>query len=138
MTRKEVQPAWEKIVDIAIADYQSLTPEQRIWFNVELLSAGGIVDHYVNSLAEHNQETIADLKTLGFPDVAEMLIKVNSFFKNGVPPLDIDERNDELASFNDEDNALLEALEKQFWARSKELDQTLLEFINKTGIGNIS
>lgn len=135
MTREEAQPAWEKIVYTAFSHYQLLTPEQRIWFSVEPLVTGGIVEHYINSLAEHNKETIADLQTLGFPDIAEMLIRVNSFFKDGTPPRDINKRNDELAGLNDTDLALLDDIEARFWQRSDELDEALLAFINKTGIG---
>jgi hypothetical protein len=135
MTREEVQPAWAKIIKIAFSNYHLLTPEQRVWFSVEPLTTGGITDHYVNSSAEHNMETIADLKTLGFQDVAEMLIKVNSLFKNGTPPIDIDKRNDELTNLNETDLALLDAIEEQFWDRCQDLEQELLNFINKTGIG---
>ena len=137
MTREEAQPAWEKIVDTACSNYHLLTPEQRIWFSVEPLTTGGITDHYVNSLAEYNQETITDLQTLGFPDIAEMLIKVNGLFKNSIPPTDIDERNDELCNLKDEDKVLLDDIEERFWRRSNELEHALLEFINKTGIGNV-
>lgn len=135
MTRDEAQPAWEKIVFTAFSDYRSLTPEQRIWFSVEPLVTGGIVEHYINSLAAHNAETIADLQTLGFPDIAEMLMKVNRLFKDGTPPGDINKRNDELGNLSEADTALLDDIEASFWKRSDELDEALLAFINKTGIG---
>ena len=70
MTREDVQPAWEKIVEAGFSNYALLTPDQRVWFNIEPLTTGGIIDHYINHGTEHNLETIADLKSLGFPDIA--------------------------------------------------------------------
>jgi hypothetical protein len=112
-----------------------LTPDQRVWFSVEPLTTGGVVDHYINYGAEHNQETIADLERLGFNDVSEMLKRINRLFKNGYPPVDISERNDEISNLSDEDEALLDDIEKDFWKRCNELEEALLHYINETGIG---
>ncbi len=45
MTREEVQPAWEKIVNTGFSDYNKLTKEQRVWFNIEPLITDGLWDH---------------------------------------------------------------------------------------------
>ena len=58
MTRQEAQAAWEKIVDTGFSDYDQLSSDQKIWFNIEPLTTGGIIDHYINHGAEHNQDTL--------------------------------------------------------------------------------
>ena len=136
MTREEAQPAWEKIVDAGFSDYQSLTKDQRVWFHIEPLTTGGITDHYVNYGAEHNAETISDLEMLGFADIAEMLRKVNRNFSNGEPPADMDDRNREISAWSAQEEAMLEEINDRFWQRSDELEKALLEYINRTGIGN--
>ena len=62
MTRGEAQPAWERIVEIGLSDYEKLTRDQRIEFNIEQLTTGGIQDIYVNSAAAHIIEIIEDLE----------------------------------------------------------------------------
>ena len=138
MTRDEMQPAWEKIVDTGFSNYSLLTPDQRVWFSVEPLTTGGIIDHYINPLGIYNQETIVDLKILGFNDIANMLLTVNTFFKDNIPPKDINERNDVLCDLSDEQGALLNNIEKQFWEKNHDLEEALTKFINHTNIGSLN
>ncbi len=135
MTRDEAQAAWEKIVDIGFSDYFLLTRDQRIWFNIEPLTTDGIIDHYINYGAEHNADTIEDLEYLGFSDIAEQLRKVNSLFIGGMPPKHIDERNNEIVSWDGKYDDALEEIEKYYWSRNDALENALLEHINRTDIG---
>jgi hypothetical protein len=137
MTRDEAQAAWEKIVDVGFNNYSSLTREQRVWFNLEPLTTDGIIDHYVNNGAEHNDDTIDDLEYLGFSDIAEQLRKINKLFTGGKPPIDINERNDQLVSWDDEHSDILDEVDKYYWKRNNDLENSLLEHINKTGIGKV-
>ena len=85
MTRDEAQDSWEKIVEIGFASYEKLTREQRVWFNVEPLTTGGLWDHYSNYGADRNTDTIADLEYLNFNSVANQLREFNkTYLPNGV------------------------------------------------------
>ena len=135
MTRARAQLAWEKIVSIGFSNYGQLTREQRVWFNIEPLTTGGIIDHYINHLGAWNEDTIADLEYLGFNDIADGMRKINELFLLGKPPLDINERNDEIVHWDEKHDALLNEIEKQYWRRNNDIEIALIEHINKTGIG---
>lgn len=135
MTREEVQPAWERIVDLGYSDYAQLTREERVWFNVEPLTTGGLIDHYVNHGAGRNQDAIDDLEYLGASNVADLLRRVNGLFKSGKPPADVDERNEEIVSWSERTSVLFEEMEAEFWSHSERLDKALLDHITATGIG---
>ena len=132
MTRDEAQPAWEKIVDKGFSDYGELNRNQRIWFNVEPLTTDGIIDHYVNHGAEHNADTIEDLEFLGFSSIADLMRKLNGYFPDGKPPVEIDERN---AQFSKISESLIDEVDEAFLEESDDLEEALLKHINDTGIG---
>jgi Domain of unknown function (DUF4375) len=135
MTRDDAQKAWEIIVDIGYSDYEQLTKDQKVWFNIEPLTTDGIIDHYINNGAEHNKDTIDALEFLGFHDIAELMLKVNSLFLNGHPPTDIDKRNEQWDNWSDKNEVLLDEIDEKFWDRNEALENVLLEHINKTKIG---
>jgi hypothetical protein len=136
MTRNEAQPAWVIIVDLGFSDYEKLNREQRVWFNVEPLTTDGLWDHYVNYGADKNSDTIDDLEYLNFHSVANQLRDFNrKYFPNGVPE-GPDARQDEFDKFPE--NQLLKDIDEmddKFWKISDNLEKTLLEHINQTGIG---
>ena len=136
MTRTGVQPAWEKIVDIGFSNYSLLTRDQRVWFNIETLTTGGLWDHYVNSGADKNSDTIDDLEYLNFSHIANVLRDFNKkYFPKGVP-IGPDEREIYLeCADEDQLGDDIEKMDEDFWMLSEELENALLEHINKTGIG---
>ncbi len=136
MTRDDAQQNWEIIVEKGFSDYALLTKDEKVWFNVEQLVIEGIFDHYINYGAEHNQDTIDALNYLGFEDISELMKQINSFFKNGKPPVDIDERNEEWSDFCDRHENQLNEIDEKFWLRSKELELALLNHINMAKLGN--
>lgn len=135
MTREEVQRAWERIVDIGLSDYDQLSTNQKIWFNIEPLTTDGIIDHYINNGAEHNQDTLDALQFLGFPDIANQMRRINTLFTNGHPPTDIHERNNQWNNWCDEHETLLDEVDTYFWTKCADLEKAILEHINRTGIG---
>ena len=135
MPKEYAQEAWEKIVDLGYSDYEQLTKDQKIWFNIEPLTTGGIIDHYINHGAEHNKDTIDTLAFLGFRDIAELMLQINSLFVNGQPPANIDERNEQWDSWSNENETFLDEVDEKFWNRHEALEKALLEHINKTKIG---
>ena len=136
MTREEVQPAWEKVVDTGFSDYNKLTREQRVWFNIESLTTDGLWDHYVNFGADKNADTIEDLEYLNFTSVANQLREFNKiYFPKGVPE-GPDARQDVFDKFPEEQiERHIEEMDDKFWKICGELENTLLAHINKTGIG---
>src|SRR5690606_4681011 len=137
MTREEAQSAWEKIVDTGFSDYQELTRDQRVWFNIEPLTTDGLWDHYMNNGADKNADTIEDLEFLNFSTIAGLLRKFNqTYFPQGVPE-GPDARQEQFDKFPEEQlEADIEEMDKNFWKVCDDLENALLEHINKTGIGN--
>jgi len=131
---------WNNIVTKALDDYDSLTRDERIWYNVQCYAAqfnnGGPVDFYVNYGAEHYRETMEDLVTLGFDDIANMIAQMNALFPGGPSP-DIEERNAVVSSWRDDDYELSDMLERlnvEFGARDEELEQALVRHILDRGL----
>lgn len=137
MKREEVQSAWEKIVETGFSDYQMLTRDQRVWFNVEPLTTGGLWDHYMNSGANKNVDTIEDLEFLNFSTIAGLLRKFNqTYFPQGVPE-GPDARQKQFDKFPEGQlESDIEEMDNNFWEGCDDLEKALLEHINKTGIGN--
>tara|TARA_B110001450_G_C17273601_1_gene340549 strand:+ start:60 stop:473 length:414 start_codon:yes stop_codon:yes gene_type:complete len=136
MTREEAQDAWEKIVDLGFKDYNKLTREQRVWFNIEPLTTDGLWDHYMNHGADKNADTIEDLDYLNFNSVANQLREFNKrYFPNGVPD-GPDAREEQFEKF-DEDQLedYIEEMDDKFWEISDDLESVLLEHIKNTVIG---
>ena len=136
MTREKAQDAWEKIVDLGFKDYNKLTREQRVWFNIEPLTTDGLWDHYMNHGADKNPDTIEDLDYLNFNSVANQLREFNKrYFPNGVPD-GPDAREEQFEKF-DEDQLedYIEEMDDKFWEISDDLESVLLEHIKNTGIG---
>jgi len=136
MTRDEAQPAWEKIVNLGFSDYNKLTREQRVWFNIEPLITDGFWDHYMNHGADKNSDTIEDLEYLKFHSVANQLREFNqTYFPNGVPE-GPDARQKEFDKFpEDQLETDIEEMDDKFWKIFDDLKRSLLEHINRTGIG---
>lgn len=133
----DFQPDWEKLVDKGFANYDSLTPSERIWFNIEVfLSAvlnGGIIGHYCNYGAENNKETIEDQNSLGLEDISGILLQVNQLFSSGTPPKDGAERNEIISQWPEfEYDDLLEQLDHQFSDRVAEIESKLVDYILRT------
>lgn len=137
MTREEAQIAWEKIVDLGFANYNKLTREQRVWFNVEPLTTDGLWDHYMNHGADKNADTIADLEYLNFSLVANQLRGFNkTYFPNGIPE-GSDARQEQFDKFDEdqlEDD--IEEMDGKFWKLSDDLEIALMKHIDNTGVGN--
>jgi hypothetical protein len=136
MTREEAQVAWEKVVEIGFRDYNKLTRDQRVWFNIEPLTTGGLWDHYMNTGADRNTDTIDDLEFLDFYSVANQLREFNKkFFPKGVP-IGPDAREKQFDKFPEEElEEYIEDMDDRFWNICDDLENRLLEHINNTGIG---
>lgn len=134
LSRSEIQNEWENIVDIAFNDYKKLNKHQRIWFNIESLTTGGIIDHYINIGAEYNKETIEDLEVLGFANISKDMREINKLFKHGYPPKDITLRSIEVEQWDQKHDSLLDEIDSKFWKISDLIDNKLIEYINYVGI----
>ena len=136
-TLLDFQTDWEKLVDKALSNYSLLSEDERIWFNIQCLIAdvqnGGLISHYYNSGADHNKETIMDLVTLGFQDIADLLLQINKLFPNSEPSVDINERNNIISNWTNvsELGNWLAKLDTHFYNRDEELEQKLISFLEK-------
>ncbi len=133
-TLLDFQADWVRVVDKGCADYNSLSTDERVWFNLESLIGqvdnGGLISHYYNSGADHNKETMEDLISLGFSDIADLLIQINSLFSNRQPPTNMDERNDIISSWPDgKYDDFFEKLDGAFYRKEKELENSLVNYI---------
>ena len=128
-TREELQNRWEDIVEIGFSDYQALSREERIWFNLEPLTTDGIFEQYMNHGAEHIDDIIEDLIYLGFEDITELVRRINTLFPGGKPSSDIDERNEIIENWTEAQEKIMEAVEEEFWEKCEKLDKALLSFI---------
>ena len=127
MKREDFQDKWEEIVGKGYSSYPELSREERVWFNLEPLTTDGLVDHYINYGAEHNSDTIEDLKYLNHNTIADLMTLFNSRFKKGVP-FDIDDRNDEIEEFDEE---FVEEIDEKYWSLNDSLEESLLSHIIK-------
>lgn len=135
MTREELQPEWERIVDTGFSNYKKLTNAERVWFNVEPLITDGIANHYINYGAKNNADTIADLETLNFIMAADLLRKMNDLFPNGKPSPDIDERAEQMEDWDEKHDDVLENIDNEFWKMSDRLEKKLTLYINENNVG---
>ena len=135
MTREEAQSAWEIIVNKGFSDYKDLTRNERVWFNLEPLTTGGISDHYINYGAEYNSDTIKDLEYLNCHEIANLLKGINKHFIWRKPSRNIDKRNRQIMRIEEKHPDLLNMVDSLYWELNHQLEKALLEHINKTGIG---
>jgi hypothetical protein len=101
-----------------------------VWFNVEPLTTSGLWDHYVNSGADKNADTIANLNYLGFVEVAESLRTFNErVFPNGVPE-GANARMDVYMKVPEEKiETWIDEMDDPFWAISEQLEERLTKHI---------
>lgn len=130
--REELQSKWEEIVDKGFRNYESLSRAERVWFNLEPLTTGGLFDQYMNYGAEHIEKTIEDLVYLGFDDIADLVRQMNMLFPDSIPPKDIDERNEVIQKWTVDQEKQMGVIDEKFWKKCKNLEETLLSFINKS------
>ena len=136
ITHDDIQTKWEAIVNQGFDNYNSLSREERVWFNVEPMITGGLFDHYVNSPGDRNIDTMDDLIYLGFKPLADLMIRMNELFGGNVPT-DMIERNEIISNWPDgKYDDLIDELDDLFEDQSDKLDEALLNHILKTNIGN--
>ncbi|WCT11490.1 DMP19 family protein [Mucilaginibacter jinjuensis] len=133
-TREELQSKWEEIVDKGFRNYESLSRAERVWFNLEPLTTGGLFDQYMNYGAEHIEKTIEDLVYLGLDDIAELIRQMNMLFPDETPPKDIDKRNEVIQKWTMDQEKQMDFIDEKFWEKCENLEKTLLAFINKSDL----
>ncbi|UTA66596.1 DUF4375 domain-containing protein [Emticicia sp. 21SJ11W-3] len=133
-TREELQSTWENLVDNGFKNYESLSREERIWFNLEPITVDGIFDQYTNYGAEHIEDIIEDLIYLGFNDIAGLVQRMNMLFPGGKPSRDINERNKVIQEWTTDQSKMMESINDEFWLNYSDLEDALLNFINKSGL----
>jgi hypothetical protein len=64
-----------------------------IWCFVANVDNGGFSAFFYNNGGEHADETVLALRTVGYENIADLLLRVIALFPNSVVPADIEERN---------------------------------------------
>lgn len=131
---------WVKIVDKGLQDYSSLTPPERVWFNVQGLigqvGKGGLVSFYYNSYADYVCETIEDLLILGQKSIAHLLEQMNALFPGCDIAKDFSGRNEIIASWDERIEQLLDDYDDEYFQRDEELEKVLIEYIIKNNLAS--
>ena len=136
-TREELQDHWERIVDKGFKDYNSLTREERIWFNLEPLTTDGIFFIYTNEGAENILDIIEDLEFLNHHKISALVKKMNKLFPNNTPPKNVDDRNEIIENWTEKQESKMEDIDDEFWEFSEDLEETLIVYLNNVKIFNL-
>jgi len=144
MAKKEsltdFQEQWDKIVDKAQKDYNSLSKAERVWFNIQLLMAavenGGMISFFYNSQGEYYYETIEDLEILKHKKIIKLLEKMSEIFPNKIVPKDWDERNEVIDNMPDDEifEEKIDKIDDEYFKLEKKLEEDLIEFIKINGM----
>ncbi|HNZ29084.1 MAG: hypothetical protein BWY84_00403 [Candidatus Aerophobetes bacterium ADurb.Bin490] len=133
----DFQDEWEALSQKADADYASLSPDERVWFNCHTLmeqAESGIISFYYNECADHMDDTLADLEKIGFTQPVELLKKINALFPGGIMP-DIEKRNEIINSWESEEyNLMFEEIDDKFNGFKKKFESKILDFIMEKGL----
>ncbi|CAM3572413.1 DUF4375 domain-containing protein [Paenibacillus lupini] len=121
------QSIWQKVENDG---QSSLNKYERIWLTVDGLigdvSGGGLISFFYNHGADNYTETIEDLETIGAESAITLVNNIGSMFPDGVPPVNIEERNEIMDSWeHDELNEFFENLDEQFYAIMDDLENKL-------------
>ncbi len=135
MSRKEAQPYWEKVVQRGFDNYDILSREERIWFNIEPLVTDGLWDHYINYGADHNSDTIDDLESLGHDSIARLLREFNGKYFPFTVPVGPDARQEVFDQYPEKElEKDIDNMDSRFWKECKDLEESLLKHLNNWGL----
>ncbi len=129
MNREKLQPAWEKLVDKGLASYSSLSDHEKLWLNIESLTALGLWGLYANSGFEHFPDLITNLQKLDFHDLTESVNQISALFS--AEALENEPaRYKEIAGWPDGfGDKVIEQADSHFWSRAEALEAALEKYI---------
>ena len=130
---------WCKIVDKAINDYDSLSRNERVWFNsrsvIDATNNGGLISYYYNSGADNIYDTIEDIELLGSERIVEIIKEFNKIiFLELKVPANIHERNTSINNLTDNAGDTLQDLESEILLLIDDLENRLNVFLTKKKI----
>ena len=129
---------WTNLVGKALSSYSSLSIDERVWFNVQVLidsiNNGGLISYYYNTGADCVYDLIEDLKVINMNIVAEIIIKFNlTLFPNMDVPSDINGRNEIIDNLDEWLNEKIQTLEDKISEKMPELENQLTNFLQTKG-----
>jgi hypothetical protein len=129
----DFQEEWCQIVDKGLQNYLLLTPDERIWYNIQILifsaENGGLVSFYYNSGADYVEETIEDLLKLGLIDAAKFIEGFNKLFPYGKPSKNLEDRCKVIENWTEEQNNLSNSIENKFFEEINKIENALIKHI---------
>jgi hypothetical protein len=113
-----------------------LSPEARLVYLVWCLDGeihnGGFDQFFYNSLGDHWSELLSHLDTIGAVNSKRLLAKAVSIFPDAAPSTNRQERFEQLNRVQDDEvDALLSDLDKEFWRYEDDLAQLVNDFVMK-------
>jgi hypothetical protein len=130
---------WRSIEEKGLNNYQALTAPERVWYCVSCLTIsarnGGLVSYYYNSHADHIEDLMTSLVTLGATDMLELMNRMNALFSRPIP-IDLELLYEEIASWDDDvsKEAECERIGELEQAAASDLEQKLEMYSREHGI----
>lgn len=135
------QQDWEKLATQAFENYNLLTSDERVWFNIQVLiqntDNGGLISYYYNCFSYDLPALIQDLKSLNASTILSILEKMNRLFPDGIPSSDFEERNEIVGKWGDYEYSILNKLDEDFYNNQPDLEKKLINHILSKGLSKL-
>jgi hypothetical protein len=144
----DYQDKWEEIVSKAninyngTNNYDTLTKEEKVWYNIQLLIAavdnGGMISYFYNHEAEYYLETIESLREIKQEKIIKLLKKQAKIFPKGIVPKNINKRNEIINNIPDKKvgkvDKMGEKIDNDFYQLEDKLETELVDYIIKNNL----
>lgn len=132
---------WGTIVDKAIKNYNSLSNDEMVWYNIRVLidavNNGGLISYYYNSGAENIYDTIKCLSILQMDSIIRIIEHYNNIlFGESKVPQDINIRNEYVSSLTKKQDVETDILENEIRFLIDELDERLNKYLNDKSLSD--
>lgn len=128
---------WYSVVERAFKDYNSLSDDEKIWFNlrglIDAVCDGGLISYYYNFGAVYIYETIQNLEFFEMHSILDIIKYYNQIIFGEIEvPKDLDERNEYIRNLTEDESVQLDKLEDKIWEEKlmDKLEDILTEYLN--------
>lgn len=102
-----------------------------IWSLTGQVDNGGFHQYYFNATGDLATETVTALNQIGAKQTADIVIKANSYFQNGVPSKDRESRIEQLGNLTEQAERELEDLDDLMYKHTGTLYELMYKFVMK-------
>lgn len=132
----ELKKEWELTINKwSKIGFEALSETEKTWLSLRSLidsyDNGGLISYYYNSGADDLNYCIKALKKFSESDILSAIERINDLFPNSKVPSDIDDRNDVIDSWPDDDSIdnLLREIDDNLIKSMERLQQKLNNYI---------